>query len=679
MIKRLIYFAVLIAAVSAALSFYLMKPKQSYNIILQFVARNGYGNNLYIDNINFGRRAENDLAVTSINNIPKDTTFLNSLYVYKIAPRVNVTNLGYTAIANDTIIMTVNSVSYTSKDTVGAIAPGETKVIEFDSLTITPGISYDIMVYVNSIDSTSRNDTLKQTSLFLAGAYRNILVEEFTSTTSPSCAGNNPYLDAYLNANFQYVCPVKYHLGIPYPALDSMFFADSVHQKQRANYYFVYAVPSTFLDGKSRLSLPYSNDSNISIPFNERFLTGSPLSVQVSDARLPGDTIQATITVNLLHNISSNNLRLRVYAIERYKKYTTAPGTNGEKDFYDIFRGMYPDSAGTTVSNTAGSYTYTFKYHRDSTWTDSLIYTLAFVQDDNSKEVLNCGKGRQYAGLTKNLTLAKPNTEILRKADIGKNNFIQHSGKPYRNSDTLITGNFILEGFEGPFPPAGWTILNPDVGFTFEKLHGYNGPTYGGLNCIKIPFYDYPNIGEKDTLVSVELQGITPEDTLWFDYAYAQYLSNYVDSLIVSISTDGGTDFYTIFAEGGHYLATSQATTLSFAPSSSSQWVTVYYPMSAILPSNPLLSVPSSYKLFQNYPNPFNPKTTIKFDLPHNVFVTIKIYDLLGREIKTLVNRHMTAGQKTVDFQPESLASGIYFYRIIAGDFKEVKRMVYIK
>jgi hypothetical protein len=668
----------LFSVITIALSFYLFKPKVTYPVILQFVTRNGYGNNLYIDNINFGKRAENDIAVTSINNIPKDTTFLNSLYVYKIAPKVNITNLGYTPLAADSIYMEIKSVSYLSKDTTGPLSPGQTVEIIFDSLTITPGTAYDIKVFLSSVDTLQNNDTLKQTSVFLLGAYRNILVEEFTSTTSPSSAGNNPYLDAYLNANFQYVCPVKYHLGIPAPAQDSMYFADSIQQIQRANYYYVYSVPNTFLDGKTRLPLPYSYDTNLIIPFYDRFLVGSPLSVDVTDIRLPGDTIQATINVNLLHTLASDNLRLRIYAIERYKNYATAPGPNGEKDFYDIFRRMYPDSAGILIGNTAGTYQFIYKYHRDSTWADTSVYTLAFVQDDNTKEVLNCGKGRQNTGYVKNYNFAKSNPDILRKADLSKNFTANPRRKFYKNTDTL-QGNFVFEGFEGPFPPAGWSIRNPDVGFTFEQLNGYNGPSYGGIKCIKIPFYDYPNIGEKDTMVSVEFQGITADDTLRFDYSYVQYLSSYIDSLIVNISTDGGNEFFTIFQEGGQYLATSQSTTLSFAPTSSTHWATYFYPMSAILPSTPKAPVPSTYKLYQNYPNPFNPKTTIKFDLPHNVIVSVKIFDLLGREITTVVNQYMTAGQKTVEFTPANLASGIYFYRIIAGDFKEVKRMAYIK
>jgi hypothetical protein len=400
--------------------------------------------------------------------------------------------------------------------------------------------------------------------------------------------------------------------------------------------------------------------------------------VDVSDMRLAGDTIQATINVNLLHTLASNNLRLRVYAIERYKLYTTPPGTTSETNFYDIFRQAYPDSAGLLISNVAGNYQYIYKYQVQSGWTDSLIYTLAFVQDDNTKEVLNCGKSRQTPYYHKGIQNLK-STGTSRKADINKNYSPVHIKNEIKSRSKSGFVNLNLETFEGPFPPAGWTILNPDIGFTFQQLNGYNGPSFGGNNCIKIPFYDYPNTGEKDTLLSKSFEGINSLDTFRFDLSYAQYLSGFDDSLIVSLSIDGGQTFTPIFNEGGFYMATSPATTLSYAPTSSTQWVTYIYPMINILPLKPVSPVPEAYKLYQNYPNPFNPTTNFKFDLPHNVFVSIKIYDMLGREIITLVNEKMTAGQKIIPFTATNLASGIYFYKFTAGEFTDVKKMVFIK
>jgi len=89
--------------------------------------------------------------------------------------------------------------------------------------------------------------------------------------------------------------------------------------------------------------------------------------------------------------------------------------------------------------------------------------------------------------------------------------------------------------------------------------------------------------------------------------------------------------------------------------------------------------LPKSFYLNQNYPNPFNPVTNIKYDLPKDVFVKIKIYDLLGREIKTLVNEFKQAGSYLVSFNGSEFASGIYFYKIQAGNFIQVKRMMLIK
>jgi len=90
-------------------------------------------------------------------------------------------------------------------------------------------------------------------------------------------------------------------------------------------------------------------------------------------------------------------------------------------------------------------------------------------------------------------------------------------------------------------------------------------------------------------------------------------------------------------------------------------------------------AVPVVYSLSQNYPNPFNPTTKINYALPKTGLVTMKIYDVTGREIQTLVNDVKQAGSYTVEFNGANLSSGVYFYKIQSGDFVNVKRMVLIK
>lgn len=90
--------------------------------------------------------------------------------------------------------------------------------------------------------------------------------------------------------------------------------------------------------------------------------------------------------------------------------------------------------------------------------------------------------------------------------------------------------------------------------------------------------------------------------------------------------------------------------------------------------------VPASYSLSQNFPNPFNPTTNIKFGLPKGSMVTLKIYDMLGREVASLVNNlNLAAGNYTYDFNAANIPSGIYFYKLSAGEFSDVKKMTLIK
>lgn len=88
---------------------------------------------------------------------------------------------------------------------------------------------------------------------------------------------------------------------------------------------------------------------------------------------------------------------------------------------------------------------------------------------------------------------------------------------------------------------------------------------------------------------------------------------------------------------------------------------------------------PDKFELAQNFPNPFNPSTIISYQLPTNGYVTLKIYDLLGQEIATLVNEQKSAGKYEVKFDAGNLASGVYIYRIQAGEFNASKKLMLLK
>ena len=89
--------------------------------------------------------------------------------------------------------------------------------------------------------------------------------------------------------------------------------------------------------------------------------------------------------------------------------------------------------------------------------------------------------------------------------------------------------------------------------------------------------------------------------------------------------------------------------------------------------------MPSSFKLSQNYPNPFNPSTTINFAIPMASKVVLKVYDVLGREVATLLDGEKGAGNYQVNFDASKLASGLYIYTINAGSFTSTKKMMLMK
>jgi len=100
-----------------------------------------------------------------------------------------------------------------------------------------------------------------------------------------------------------------------------------------------------------------------------------------------------------------------------------------------------------------------------------------------------------------------------------------------------------------------------------------------------------------------------------------------------------------------------------------------YYPLKEPVE----IAVPKSYAISQNYPNPFNPVTKIDFEIPENTKVNVVLYDILGREVKTLMNEEKKAGYYTIELNANELSSGTYFYRINAGNFVKTLKMIVLK
>lgn len=741
---------------------------------LKFVTITQYGNNLYLDNVSAGNQFDLDVAASSINNIYADTNYTRSSTPFSIAPIVSMINIGRQNITSSfpfTVTMTASPGGYTSTKTVSALNSGQSINVVFDDLTITPDQGLNITITTNLTgDENPDNNTLNQYSVYyFSDAPKTVLLEEWTSSTCAPCASNNPTIDAFVAARFDSLVPIKYHMNWPAPGNDPMYLYNPTQANDRRNYYKVNSVPHVIMDGVVEPTYPYSTPTSLPAAFYPRKTVATPLTVAVTDTRIAnGDSIKADITVQVLAPIS-NSYYLRVHAVERHIHYNTAPGTNGEKDFYDVFRKAYPTSLGTLVPQTVGTYNFTITYAIDKVvWVDSMIYTAAFVQNDATKEVVNSGKGRNE--VLERLIVDNQNS-ILERPAISPD-FVEGSNPQsvVVNIDE-ITSVFNYEFFEDNFPPNGWAIKNPNNDITFEQFTGANGPSFGGNKSVKMDFYSYSTTGRSDTLISKVFSGLSVTDSVKFDYAYAQYQTEN-DRLIVKLSTDGGLTFpHTIFDKAGSALATAPATTNEFVPTNS-QWETFTYSLESVLPvelksftaqvcgnnvnlnwytateinnlgfeiqkkvagefvaigfvngmgtiteiqnysftDNSLengsyfyrlkqvdfngsfeysdevnidVTGPQYFSLNQNYPNPFNPTTRIEFSLASDSKVTLKVFNLLGEEVVTLLNGNLISGKHFVDFKASNLNSGIYLYKLnavgISGSvYTDVKKMTLIK
>jgi hypothetical protein len=172
--------------------------------------------------------------------------------------------------------------------------------------------------------------------------------------------------------------------------------------------------------------------------------------------------------------------------------------------------------------------------------------------------------------------------------------------------------------------------------------------------------------------------------TVWQDSRDGNY------EIYYKRSTDGGVNWgtdtrltnNTAYSENPSIAVSGSIVQVVWEDNRNANDYEIYYkrnPTGNVGIQNISTEIPSAYSLLQNYPNPFNPTTNIKFDVARVGDVKIAVYDAMGREVQTLVNKSLNPGTYETSFDASQLTSGIYFYKIVAGNFVETRKMMMIK
>lgn len=272
-------------------------------------------------------------------------------------------------------------------------------------------------------------------------------------------------------------------------------------------------------------------------------------------------------------------------------------------------------------------------------------YAWEIVYDPSNSETLYLGLNRRGAGL-----------KNLYKSTNGGQSWQQLSNFPpgdvlsiYSNSKGLYSG--VTDNFD--WNTNGGLYFSSDDGASWTKILEHSRVT----DISSKP-------GDDNTLLAVGQQ--------WFRIG--------ADIPSLFLSTDGGNNWNDI----SNGLNNTFINTARFHPYRTNEifictaggglWRTDY--STDVVKEE---SIPVNYALFHNYPNPFNPSTTIRFQLPVSNHVTLKVFDNLGKEVATLVNEKKSAGNYEVNFNSSKISSGVYFYRLTAGSFSILKKMILLR
>ena len=222
---------------------------------------------------------------------------------------------------------------------------------------------------------------------------RILLFECFTNASCGPCASQNPALDALINANADRIAAIKYHMNWP-GANDPMYLDNPTDNNARRSVYNINSVPHTVVDGTRYNYMPNSINQNT---VNQWLTDTSPFEMRLS---YEVDEAANTITVHVMGRTSESvpgTTKLYVGVIEREIHYNSAPGSNGERDFYSVMKKLLPTNSGINLGNMeAGSYfAYNFTWELENVYNNDQLDAIAWLQNPDTKAVHQAVKSSQ--------------------------------------------------------------------------------------------------------------------------------------------------------------------------------------------------------------------------------------------------------------------------------------------
>jgi len=506
---------------------------------------------------------------------------------------------------------------------------------------------------------------------------KRVLFEEGTNSSCPSCAGENPFLKSFLEQQGDSVLLITYHAWWP-GNTDPMYKANVTQNTQWINYYSINYVPYLCIDGIYRDIYPFSHNL-LQTPFQQRINSAVALGITVNDERLEDDSIRSTITVDIPSDLPAGNYKLKVAAVEELIEYSSPPGNNGEKEFENVFRKAYPDLSGITINPAQGSYTFVYTYAVPVTWVDSSIFTLAYVQNEQNKEILNSSRGSYVA----NPYIIAARYPMKGASSVELNPVIDWSdasaAKYYRfemSTDSLFVttsvsaGDLLLSEYaldsleEGSIAYWRVELYNDSANYGFSTVKSFTVKLYDATELeatlIPQPYITWKDNSGQETGYQIE-RGTFSGGKVKFKV---------IETL--AANSESYTDFGVTNPEKIWYRvkAVNEKTSSWYGDTVSVDFVSSVKEGVA----------PKTFLLSQNYPNPFNPTTAIYYEIPEAGTVSLKVFDVMGNEVADLVRGKQEAGGHRVTFDAGDIASGVYFYSLrLNGSLSAVRKMMLLR